>query len=328
MKDLKKYEYKIAATLSFYKENINNMKILKESNINGFKDILHSQIKYFNDSMQKELKLKINNIISDLDMFFKKEFKERKRDLKGVEQFIAKIKKEKENLKNLKDENKKKILNIETTFKDHIKNSLKNKKDIIDNLLKTKNYKEILEEINDEIKSKLKELLSQVKDFLNSNKDKSLEIYNSAKSILDAFSEGKSNFKINIDFENYISKEIGDENKKLDDDIYDEIKNSCESLSNIFQKKGFMNWFSSLFSSKNYLENIIDMVLDTFMSKVEHLFKILKKTVKYYLNDLNHSIDQNVNLVTMKFNEEQSIMWEDLCLSYENTREIILKIQH
>ena len=327
-KDLKKYEKKIAATLSFCKENINNMKILKESNINGFKDILHSQIKYFNDSMQKELKLKINNIISDLDMFFKKEFKERKKDLKGVEQFVANIKKDEDNLKNLKEENKNKILKIEINFKDHIKDSLKNKKGIIDNLLKSKNYKEILQEINDEIRSKLKELSIQVKEFLNYNKNKSLEIYNSAKIILEAFSEGKSNFKINLDFEKYISKEIGDENKKLDDDIYDEIKNSCESLSNIFQKKGFMNWFSSLFSSKNYLENVIDMVLDTFMSKVEHLFKVLKKTVKYYLNDLKHSIDQNVNLVTMKFNEEQSIMWEDLCLSYEKTREIILKLQH
>ena len=328
MKDLKKYEQKIKATLSFYKENINSMEILKESNINEFKDILRSQIKYFNDNMQKELKLKINNIISDLDMFFKKDFIERKKDLKGDEQFLSNINKEKDKLQNLKDENKKKILKIEETFKNHIKDSLKSKRDLIDNLLKSKNYKEVLKEINDEIKSNLKDLSSQIKEFLNYNKNKTLEIYNSAKSILDIYAEGKNNFKINTEIEKYISKEIGDENKKLDEDILDEIKNSCESLSNIFQKKGFMDWFSSLFSSKNYLENIIDMIIDTFINKVEHLFKVLRKTVKNYLNDLKYSIDQNANLVTMKFSEEQLIMWKDLCLSYEETRKIILKIKY
>ena len=93
------------------------MKILKESNINGFKDILYSQIKYFNDSMQKELKIKMTKIISDLDLFFKKDFKETKKDLKGVDQFLANIKKEKDKIQKLRDENKELILKIEVSFK-------------------------------------------------------------------------------------------------------------------------------------------------------------------------------------------------------------------
>jgi hypothetical protein len=105
MKDLKKYEKNIKLILSFYKENINNMKILKESNINGFQSIFHSQIKNYNDSMQEDLKDKMNNIITTLDMFFRKDFKERKKDLNEVDQFLTQIKFEKEKIIKLKKEN-------------------------------------------------------------------------------------------------------------------------------------------------------------------------------------------------------------------------------
>jgi hypothetical protein len=304
------------------------MKILKESNINGFKDILYSQIKYFNDSMQKELKVKMTKIISDLDLFFKKDFKETKKDLKGVDQFLVNIKKEKDKIQKLRDENKELILKIEVSFKDYIKDSLKSKKKFLDDQLQSKNYKQILEEINDEARSSLKNLSSQITQFIKYNEKQTSEIYNLAKNIIDSFSEGNNNFKISSNFENYISKEIGDENKKLDKELYEEITNSCESLSNIFMKKGFLDWFSSLFSSKTYLEKIIDIMIDTFLSKIGYVFKVLQKSAKNYLNELKRLIEQNVNLVTMKFNEDQLAKWKDLCASYEKTREIILKIQY
>ena len=328
MQDLNKYEQKIKAILSFCKENINNMKILKESNINGFKDILNSQIKFFNDSMQKELKVKMNTIISDLDLFFKKDFKETKKDLKGVDQFVANINKEKDKIQKLKDENKELIVKIEVSFKDHIKDSLKSKKKLLDSQLQSKNYKQILQEINDEVRSSLKNLSSQITEFIKYNEKQTSDIYSLSKQIIDSFSEGNNNFKISSNFENYISKEIGDENKELDKELYEEITNSCESLSNIFMKKGFMDWFSSLFSSKTYLEKIIDIMIDTFLSKIGYVFKVLQKSAKNYLNELKRLIEQNVNLVTMKFNEDQLAKWKDLCASYEKTRKIILKIQY
>lgn len=278
--------------------------------------------------MQKELKIKMNKIISDLDLFFKKDFKETKKDLKGVEQFVTNINKEKDKIQKLRDENKELILKIEISFKDHIKDSLKSKKNLLDNQLQSKNYTQILQEINDEVRLSLKNLFAQITEFIKYNEKQTSEIYRIAKNIIDSFSEGNNNFKIGTNFEKYISKEIGDENKELDKELYEEITNSCESLSNIFMKKGFMDWFSSLFSSKTYLEKIIDIMIDTFMNKIGYVFKVLQKSAKNYLNELKRLIDQNVNLVTMKFNEEQSIMWEDLCLSYEKTREIILKLQH
>jgi len=328
MKDLKKYEKNIKLILSFCKENINSMKTLKESNINEFKSIFYSQIKNFNDNMQEEIKEKMNNIITTLDMFFRKDFKERKKDIKEVNNFITSINLEKDKIAKLKKENEEKILMIETNIVNHIKGSLKNKKDIIENQLKSKNYNQILEEINSEMKSKLENLASQIKSFIDYNNEETSRIKSSAKRYIDFFSGRKNSLKNDFSFKKYITKDIGDENKEIDKDIYNEIETSCESLTNIFMKKGFKDWFCSLFSSKNYLQNIIDMMIDTFMSKIEYVFKVLQKSIKNYLNDLNHLIDQNVNFVTMKFNDEQIEIWKSLCLSYEKTREIVLKIQH
>jgi hypothetical protein len=301
------------------------MKILKESNINGFQSIFHSQIKNYNDSMQEDLKDKMNNIITTLDMFFRKDFKERKKDLNEVDQFLTQIKFEKEKIIKLKKENEEKILMIEKNITSHIKGSLTSKKDLIENQLKSKNYNQILEEINDEVKSKLGNLKMQITEFINYNEQETSKIKSTAKRHVDYFSGRKNSLKNEFNFKKYISKEIGDENRELDEEIYNEIKSSCESLTNIFMKKGFIDWFRSLISSKKYLENIIDIMIDTFMNKIEYVFKVLQKNVKNYLNDLIRLIDQNVNLVTMKFNDEQLVIWKSICQKYEDTRKIIFE---
>jgi hypothetical protein len=325
MKDLKKYEKNMKLILSFYKENINNMKILKESNINGFQSIFHSQIKNYNDSMQEELKDKMNNIITTLDMFFRKDFKEIKKDLNEVDQFLTQIKFEKEKIIKLRRENEEKIIMIEKNITSNIKGSLISKKDLIENQLKSKNYNQILDEINEEVKSKLGNLKMQITEFINYNEQETSKIKSTAKRYVDYFSGRKNSLKNEFNFKKVISKEIGDENRELDEEIYNEIKSSCESLTNIFMKKGFIDWFRSLISSKKYLENIIDIMIDTFMNKIEYVFKVLQKNVKNYLNDLIRLIDQNVNLVTMKFNDEQLVIWKSICENYEETRKIIFE---
>jgi hypothetical protein len=301
------------------------MKILKESNINGFQSIFHSQIKNYNDSMQEDLKDKMNNIITTLDMFFRKDFKEIKKDLNEVDQFLTQIKFEKEKIIKLRKENEEKIIMIEKNITSHIKGSLTSKKDLIENQLKSKNYNQILEEINDEVKSKLGNLKMQITEFINYNEEETLKIKSTAKRYIDYFSGRKNSLKNEFNFKKYISKEIGDENRELDEEIYNEIKSSCESSTNIFMKKGFIDWFRSLISSKKYLENIIDIMIDTFMNKIEYVFKVLQKNVKNYLNDLILLIDQNVSLVTMKFNDEQLVIWKSICQNYEETRKIIFE---
>ena len=260
-------------------------------------------------------------------MFFRKDFKERKKDIKEIDDLVTQINFEKEKIIKLKKDNEEKIVRIEKNITDHIKSSLISKKELIENQLKSKNYKQILEEINSEIKSKLGNLKSQITEFINYNEQETSKIKNAAKRYIDIFSGRKNSLKNDFNFKKYISKEIGDENKELDEDIYNEIETSCESLTNIFMKKGFIDWFCSFLSSKKYLENIIDIMIDTFMNKIGNVFKILQNSAKNYMNDLKRLIEQNTNLVTMKFNDEQLKIWKSLSDSYENTREKIMKLQ-
>ena len=106
------------------------------------------------------------------------------------------------------------------------------------------------------------------------------------------------------------------------------MKYSCESLSNIYIKKGFKEWFFSLFSDKSYLENIIDIMIDTFLKRFDYIFRVLKKNTNEYLNNLLHSINLNAISITLKFSEEQYKKWNEVCISYEKTRKEIMKIRN
>ena len=68
------------------------MKTLKESNVEEFKNVFSKQIKYINDNKQFELKEQIDGVISSLDMYFKRDISERKKDLKKISIFESKIK--------------------------------------------------------------------------------------------------------------------------------------------------------------------------------------------------------------------------------------------
>ena len=87
-----KREKKILQLLSFARRNIKNLKTLKESNVEEFKKVFTKQIKYINDNKQFELKEQINGVISSLDMYFKRDISERKKNLKKISIFESKIK--------------------------------------------------------------------------------------------------------------------------------------------------------------------------------------------------------------------------------------------
>ena len=87
-----KREKKILQLLSFARRNIKNMKTLKESYVEEFKKVFSKKIKYINDNKQFELKEQIDGVISSLDMYFKRDFSERKKDLKKISIFESKIK--------------------------------------------------------------------------------------------------------------------------------------------------------------------------------------------------------------------------------------------
>ena len=322
------YKDKVMKILSFCQDNIKELKTLKESNINEFTKSFSSQINYVNQCIQEELRKNMENVVAILDLFFGRDFSERKKDLKEIDEFSNKIGAIKEAIIKLLNENKNKITSMGKGYKEKVLKSLYEKKSNLEKLLSSKNYEEILEEINKEMNNNIGELNIQIQEYLNTNDLECSKLIKEAKDVIDKFMEGGQSLSIqDVGFKSYISKKIGNEKKDLGKEIYEEIKNSCESLGNILAKKGFKEWFYSLFSSMSYLKNIIDMVVDTYSKKIDYVLNIIDTESSNYLDEAVRSIEHNVGSATLTFNDEQLKKWNELCNSYEKTREIIMKIK-
>ena len=194
--------------------------------------------------------------------------------------------------------------------------------------MKNKNYNIILEEINNEMASNLENFNKKIKEYLDKNEEESYKCFQIAKRYLEDFAKEKSNYlKLENKLKQHISKSIGDGDleKDLEKEIFEEITSSCESSKNILYKKGFKDWFYSLFSSKYYLEKIIDMMIETFLEKINKIFEMLLENTNVYIKDLERNIDHCATFVTLEFTKEQLIIWNELKRNYEETREIIIK---
>ena len=106
-----------------------------------------------------------------------------------------------------------------------------------------------------------------------------------------------------------------------------EIKSRCESLSGIFDKKGFKEWFYSFFSSFYYLQNVIDMIVETYVSKIESFLIMIENESNNYLNQIIEKIDNYVSSSTMEFSDIQKKKWIELCDKYEITKGKIMEIE-
>ena len=102
----------IIKVFSFGQENINNLKILKESNIDKFKILLNSHINYINNNLKVELNKKIDDIISLLDKLFESDTSNKENKIED----INKIKEFKQDIIN----NKLKIIDESNINKDKI----------------------------------------------------------------------------------------------------------------------------------------------------------------------------------------------------------------
>ena len=115
--------------------------------------------------------------------------------------------------------------------------------------------------------TKLGNLKPQITEFINYIEQETSEIKTSAKQYIDMLSGRKNSLENDLNFQKYISKGMGDDQKDLVKKIYNEIELLLsEDLSN--KRKGIKEWFSLSFSSKQYLENIIDIMMDTCPKKL------------------------------------------------------------
>ena len=261
--ELSEIKEKLLKIISFGQNKLSELETLKESNIENFKDILKSQINYINNIKLKNLE-KINDVIDLLDMFFRKDFNERKKDLKEITIINNLLKENEEEINKSINLNEKMIKDLKITYKKNIKASLiKNKFELLEKL-ESKDYNSILEEINKELSSNLKGINISISNFINYNEEKYEKLNKFVNKIIEEFSL-KNKKKYNIirkyqRFRLYMSKLLGNENKNFEEELFEELKNSCENSKSILYKKGIISWFNSLFSDFNYLDNILDIL--------------------------------------------------------------------
>jgi hypothetical protein len=313
--------------LSFCRENINKTNYYEESNIEEFKKNLNSQIKYVNDNKQQELRESIDNVLSILDMFFGKNFEENKKDIKEINNFTNKMDELKIETKSLINSNIEENIKILKSFKANTLLALYEKKKNLEILLNDRNYEKIVEEINIELEKSIKELIESINKFIESHDKKCTELFNEIKTAINNFHKIKIESLTKYNFKAYLSNALGDGNKDLCDEIMEEIKSRCESLSNIFQKKGFKEWFISFFSSFSYMQNVIDMVVETYSSKIEQFLKMIENKSIQYLEIIINKINHYINALKIDFNENQKEKWKKLCDLYEKTKAKILEIE-
>ena len=313
--------------LSFCRENINKTNYYEESNIEEFKKNLNSQIKYVNDNKQQELRESIDNVLSILDMFFGKNFEENKKDIKEINNFTNKMDELKIETKSLINSNIEENIKILKSFKANTLLALYEKKKNLEILLNDRNYEKIVKEINIELEKSIKELIESIKKFIESHDKKCTELFNEIKIAINNFHKIKIESLTKYNFKAYLSNALGDGKKDLCDEIMEEIKSRCESLSGIFQKKGFKEWFISFFSSFSYMQNVIDMVVETYSSKIEQFLKMIENKSVKYLEIIINKINHYINASKIDFNENQKEKWEKLCNLYEKTKAKILEIE-
>ena len=316
-----KYKKYIAQLISFGQENINRSEIFKGSNIEEFKKIFMAQTINVNNQIQKEMKNQIEEVISTLDSFF---IENKEGDSKEVENFINKTNENKKKMILLLEDSQKEIANIKTELGDKVKQSLQKKIMVLEDLLKSKDYKEILNEINKDIKNNILELKGKFDKYLKDINNKSKELIDDAINCIKNFSIKKVNVNI-ISFEKYFSEKIGNENENLLDEIYEEIINSTESLGNIFSQKGFLNWLKSLFSSYNYLWNIVDMLTKTYLEKINKTIDLLGNNFNEYMKRAILNIERRVKVNVTTFTKEQLEIFNGLKDYYEKIKKEINK---
>ena len=313
--------------LIFYGQNKTlDLKTLKESNIDKFKEILESQINYINEIKQKELIEKIENTVITLDLFFRKDFNERKKDIEEINNLPEELNKIENKISSLIESIHIDINNIIYQYRDKISNSLTIKKNYIIEKLENEKYQNIIEEINNGMKNNLNGLNLQISKYLEKyeNECKNLQLY--AKHIINRLSITFSPI-INNSFKKYIIKQLGNEDEDLEKQIFEELKNSCESSSNILFKVGFKEWLTSLFSYKSKCENIIQMLIDTSLKKMDSTFKLIKEKSQDYLTNFLNFMEFIISSASIRFTEEQRKKWVELCNIYEHKKKEIIEIK-
>ena len=171
-----------------------------------------------NNEIQKGIKQQIEEVISNLDLFFRENQESKEGDSKEVDKFTNKINENIAKIKQLLKNSGGEITEIKKELENKVRKSLKERAMVLDNLLKKKDYKEILEEINKEIKKNFLELKGKFDNYIKDIDMKSKELIDDAKKIFQDYSTNGIDIYYKS-FQQYFLEKVGDPQKKIVDEI-------------------------------------------------------------------------------------------------------------
>ena len=287
------------------------------------------QFDLINNNIKEELNTKIEKIISTFDEFFQIDFSNGKpRKNEEIEAFKSRMEKITKVLIDLEIKNMANIYNIFGAYKKFLEIHLNEKKSDIENSLKGNKCQNILNEIDEEIKIKLKDLNDKIREIIEGFNKKTVDIFEEANKEIREFSQGKIKLELYTDFINYLKKEIGVKNKcNLYEQLFIEIKND-NRLSKIYETKGFINFLKSIVSNSSYLSNNLDIILNDFNGKVNYISSLILNNLDKYVNVLQHLINKAIEVVSIKFSDEQLAIWKQIKTFYLSQREEIVQAKN
>ena len=310
MNDIFNKRDEILNLVTYGQENIGNLKTLKDSNIEDFKANFEEQIMYILNNKQAQLKTNIDELLSLIDDYFKSDLliSNKKTDSKEIEQFQIKIKDIKSNIVESFNINLYILTNKISDIKNQIIQILLNKKDELNS---NGNYRDILGNINLSIENIIKKMNSEIDDILSNIDSSIISFYEECQKQLSNFSGRKFNWKIMKNFKDFLLTKMGVDNQNLNIQICNEIITSI-NLSNIYNSKGFKELMKSIFSENHLIHNKIDILKDKLFQELEKLVNNLNEHSRSYMQLILDSINILLEISTIEFSDDQSIIWEEI----------------
>ena len=316
--EISKNTKNISQKIFFGQENIIKLNYLKESNFDHFKNKIKFQIETLNNNMQDELKKKLNDIIERLDLFFGNDFSKEK-DFKFNEIFSKEINKINEKINSIFTTSQEKYFNIIEDFKNDVKDSLIKKKENINKDLENKKYKDIIKEIDKEIKDKLEDINNKIQQFLNNMNSEIDELNILIIKTINSYS-GIFNFLNRESFKDFFSMKFAGKEVDLAKEIFKEIRISTVNLDKIFEEKGFIEWIKSAFSKVNYFQTSLDIIINSFVKKIDYILELLIGELTKYIKKTYDDVNGIYQITTLVFTEDQIEFLNQLKVSYKEKK--------
>ena len=193
------------------------------------------------------------------------------------------------------------------------------KKENINKDLENKKYKDIIKEIDKEIKDKLEDINNKIQQFLNNMNSEIDELNILIIKTINSYS-GIFNFLNRESFKDFFSMKFAGKEVDLAKEIFKEIRISTVNLDKIFEEKGFIEWIKSAFSKVNYFQTSLDIIINSFVKKIDYILELLIGELTKYIKKTYDDVNGIYQITTLVFTEDQIEFLNQLKVSYKEKK--------